>query len=1052
MNKKYKWSPSCCTHSVIVKSFLVLIALNLALLNKAFSQDHKLSGTITDSSGKAVAGASVMIKGTQRGTASNENGFFELNAQVGQELVISAMGYADQTVKITSTSTPLEIRLTATHAVLEDVVVVGYGTQKKVNLTGAVATVSGKTLQDRPITNVGQGLQGLVPNLNISFANGAPGMGATFNIRGTTSLNGGSPLILVDGVQMDANLIDPADVESVTVLKDAASAAIYGGRAAYGVILITTKKAAGGVPKINYSGSYTIFKPTRQAKYLNSVDYIRIFNEANRTGMNGGTQASSVFTEQDSVLTTAYFNDPANNSTVYIDPGNPNKYRYVGNTDWIKELYPGWAAMQQHNLSLSGGNAKTSYAASLGYFTQGGILKLADQRYNRLNPSLKVKTEITDWFTVNASILLNHWDYNTPAPTNNGGTSSGWITGDARPLMPVKHPDGNYSGQGSFTNPIAVMEQNGRSKTTANDLWLTGRAILKPVKHVTVTADYTWNNYTNFNQQNYKEFMEYGVNGMPLGLFAWTKPNGVTESFSNDNYYALNAYADYENTFAGKHYVKATVGYNQELKQSKYRTEYAKNLIDQELPSINLNNDSKPSVGGSQSEWALSGNFFRLNYVYANKYLLEVNGRYDGSSKFARGNRYYFSPSVSAGWRISKEAFFEPFSNVVSNLKIRASYGTLANQAVASNYPYISTMTANAVNYIYGDQLGMGVSTPGLVSSNFTWEKVTSNNIGLDFGFLNEKLTGYFEWYTRATKGMVVAGSPLPAVLGTTAPRQNAADLKTRGWELNLSWKDKVGKDVSYSVGLALSDYQAEITKYDLNPNKVIGSNYTGQKMGEIWGYVTDGYFKSDEDAAAADQSKIWNGRWLAGDIKYKDLDGKSGITPGANSVTDPGDRKIIGNNTPRYQYGINASVSYKGLDLVIFVQGIAKRDVWMADNAFRAFASEWSVPMVYAKDYWTPQNNNAYFPRIRFGGGNYETQSKYLQHASYLRMKELSVGYTFPKQWTDKAKLSRLRVYVTGQNLFEFTKLFKAYDPEILDFRGYPLNRAIAFGLQLGL
>lgn len=1015
-------------------------------------------GMVKDESGKPAAGVSVKVKGSNKGTTTNDDGAFDLkNVDNNATLVFSSVNLQTFEVKVAAgKSNNFVVTLKGKISDLTDIVIVGYGTQKKVNLTGAVATVEGDVLKSRPIVNLGQGLQGFIPNLNISLGNGAPGRGASYSIRGTMSLNGGSPLVLVDGVQMDPNLINPADVENVTVLKDAASAAIYGVRASYGVILITTKNPKKNAPlRINYSTSYTVTRPTRMPKYANSMQYMKMHREADYTGsISGGTRAGEPVTDIDSINIVKYYNDPANNLPVYVDPANPSKYRYVGNTDWIQELYPGWAPMMDHNLSVAGGQGKTAYVASLGFFNQKGLLKIADENVNRYNAGLKINTEATSWLDLNFRISLNRTESNKPTAANHGGTSSGWISGDLRPLMPVYHPDGNYSGQGSYTNMVALAKLNGRTKEVANDLWLTSGFVIKPVKNIRLTADYTWNGYNRNWTQHFKEYKEYGVNGVLLGTFPWTRPSRITEVNNNDYYQAINAYADYENTFGGKHYVKVMAGYNQELKQFKSFSASAKNLIDQTVPAINLNSDNLPVVGGSAGEWALNGTFFRLNYAFDGKYLLEVNGRYDGTSRFPRNKRYTFLPSVSAGWRISKEKFFVPIQNVVNDLKFRASYGTLGNQGGdLGNYPYLATLPVGTVNHVFTNQLGVFVGVPGLISPDFSWEKVTTRNFGLDASFLKSRLNLGFDWYIRDTKDMIVAGAPLPAVLGTGAPNRNAADLRTKGWELSLGWKDHVNKDLSYNISLGLSDYTAEITKYDLNPQKIIGSRYVGEKFGEIWGFETDGFFQTDAEAAASSQSQLWGGKWLAGDIKFKDLNGDKKIDFGKNTVDSSGDRRIIGNNTPRYQFGLNLSAEYKGFDLTVFIQGVLKRDVMLGGYTFWGYVNEWSIPLAHHTDSWRPDNINAYYPRLRFGGGgNFQTQTKYLQNAAYARLKQVTLGYTLPGKWMDRIKMKTVRVYFTGQNLFEITKLHKAFDPEILNGTDYPLNRAFSFGLQVGL
>ncbi|MBN9385097.1 MAG: TonB-dependent receptor [Chitinophagaceae bacterium] len=1037
-------------------------------------------GAVTNESGVPLAGVSVTIKNKAKaagvetfGTTTDSTGAFVINAGVGDVLVFSFVDYLPQEVRV-GNNTNITISLIRSNKSLEDVVVVGYGTQKKVNLTGAVATVESDKLENRPNINLGDALVGLVPNLNVNLTSGQPGASASFNIRGYTTISGGSsaPLILVDGVQRDPNLIDPNNVESVTVLKDAASAAIYGGRAAYGVILITTRNAKkGSKPRISYTGSYTTSRPTNLPDYVNSDGYIKLFNSAQRTGTaTGGYTSTDPLTQLDSTMAAAYRNDPAHNPNVYPDPGNPKAYRYVGNTDWVKVLYPGWAPQQQHFVSVSGGEGRTTYSGNMGYFRQEGLEKVAHQIYQRYTPNLKINSDVTNWLTLNLSMSMTHTDNNGGAGTRigqGGPTNGSWIPGDLRPLQPVYHPDGHFSGQGSYTNPIAVLTLSGRDIDYQNDFWTTGRAIIKPIQHVTITSDFTWNGFSDFDKANLIPFNEYGVGGVFLDIFPWTNPSQVRETKKNNNYNALNAYITYENTFSGKHYVKALAGYNQEYQHYQIGTALARNLIDPNLPAIGVNNDSKPSVGGTETEYALVGSFFRLNYIFDKRYLLEVNGRYDGTSRFQPNKRYVFSPSVSAGWNLAEESFMEHLKGSINELKLRGSYGVLPNQLAPPNvvssgaqYPYIATMPTSTVSYLFNDQPGITVGTPALISSGFTWEKVQTTNIGLDYAFLNGRLSGSFDYFITYTKDMLVASQQLPAVLGASAPATNSADLRTKGWEWSVTWKDKLlNGQLFYSATLGLSDNSSTITRYNGNPTGSINDHYPGEKLGAIWGFQTAGFYQTDAEAALVDNSALAGYTWGAGDIKYADLNHDGKINYGASTLSDPGDRKIIGNKTPRYKIGLNLNLSYKGFDFAAFMQGVLKAQYDPTySNVFNPFPyHEWGIPYKYAMNYWTPENPSAYFARPRFaGGGNEQPQTKFLQNAAFVRVKQLTLGYTLPGTLLKNWKLSQIRAYITGANLITFTSLFKGFDPEIINYQGgfqtYPINKSVSFGLQVTL
>lgn len=1043
----------------------VVISDNTSPGENVIQQQKSVSGKVTDSSGGSLPGVSVVVKGTTNGTITDANGKYSiLNIPGNAILQFSFVGMKTQEVAI-GNKTSINVVLTEETIGIEEVVAVGYGVQKKVNLTGAISSVSAKVLESRQITNLGQGLQGMIPNLNISFDDGANNAGASFNIRGTTSINGGSPLILIDGVQMDPNQINPNDVESISVLKDAASAAIYGARAAFGVILITTKNGHKNSPlAVSYNGSYSVNSPTRLPEYLNSLEYVDMFREASAT--SGGTNQGDMFNDPDFYAQVKkYLADPTpENSIMPAKFGDTRKYWYTGNTDWYKEIYRKSAPSKTHDISLSGGSEKSSYYASVGYFDQGSLIKHAHETYDRYNVSLGGSVEANKWLTLRGSIKYNRKNTNEPNPIFLG--SSG-IGADLKPTMPVTFPDGHYAGQGDYTNPIAVQELNGREIWTMNDLWVTGALKIAPpeVKGLSFNFDYTFNMYGENQSNHQKDIAEYGIDGVFLDYFPHTHPSYYMESNSNDTYSSLNAYSEYEKTFGGKHYFKALGGFNQELKQNRSFYAKHKNLINNDFPNLGLATDKSPEVSNSASEWALRGAFFRLNYIYDEKYLLEVNGRYDGSSRFPKSSRFGFFPSVSAGWRISKENFMSSVSSVISDLKLRASYGELGNQLIGNNYPYISSLSTNkAVYYVMDGSKPVGIGAAGLVSPSLTWEKVGTIDGGFDIT-LFDKLSGNFDYYVRKTSGMLTSGKQLPAVLGTDVPVENAADLKTQGWELTLTWRDHPQKDLNYEVSLVLSDYQSEITKFD-NPTGNLGSYYVGQKIGEIWGYQTAGFLTEDgavaansdpsspivDDASGAgSQKKVWGNEWKAGDIQYADLNGDGKIDWGQNTTTDHGDKKIIGNSTPRYSYGIRGGLTWKNIDFNIFFQGIAKRDYALGGNVFWGFTGEWNVPMAYQKDHWTPANTDAYYPRLRIdGSGNTQTQTKYLQNAAFLRCKNVSLGYTVPKQLTNRINFDKVRFYVSGQNIFDFSDMFKAYDPEILSNTQQTLQKSWALGVQI--
>lgn len=1017
-------------------------------------QDNACTGVVVDQNGETVIGASVVVKGTTNGTITGLDGDFSIpNVKKGDVIVVSYVGYMNS--EIIWEGKPLKIALKEDSKTLDEVVVVGYATVKKANLTGAVSAVDDKVLADRPIVNLGQGLQGTIPNLNITTS-GQPGKGSSFNVRGETSINGGSPLVLVDGVQMDPNLINPQDVASVSVLKDAASASIYGARAAYGVILITTKSGRKNMPtQVSFDASVSFNSPTTRPEYMNSMEYAHWMNAANNT-----TSGRDLLSQEEMEHIEAYFYDPVNNLPVFVakDPsswqyGNcqAGKYAYCGNTDWMKEMYKKTYPVQKYNVNINGGSDKATYYTSVGYMDQGSLMRYGDEGFRKFNMVNNINYDINNWMHVSMKTSYIRTELDGLAQDAVHGES--WIGNDTQPLMPVKHPDGNWSGQGNYTNFAAVLDEMGSRKTTKNDFWNTLALKLTPLKGLTINMDYTFNYYAEHGKVHRKTFNEYGIDGKFLQVFQHSRPSGVSESQANDTYNAFNLFGDYELTL-GKHYFKVMAGYNQETKHTRGFSASRDELISNDLPSMDAATGEK-YVGNSDDSWATRSGFFRINYSFADRYLLEVNGRYDLSSKFPKDDRSVFSPSFSLGWKLSEESWFKQATNgFFDELKIRASYGSLANQALDNGwYAYLSNYGTGTLGYIMGGKQPQYVLPGGLVSNTVTWEKVTQWDLGLDFVILQNRLKGTFDYYQRKTTDMLGPGRILPNILGMSEPLENAADMVTRGWELALTWNDQLDNGLHYSVGFNLSDTRAEITKYD-NPTKSLSSPYyEGQIVGDIWGYESSLFQSADEIASAPDQSKLDGGiSKVPGDIRFMDIDGNGVVDYGENTVDKPGDMKIIGNNKARYRYGFNISADWKGFDLGIFFQGVGKRDLMLPYTFKWQYGSMWQVPTAVGNDYWREDNAGGWLPVARFNGSKAlgQNQTRYLLDASYLRLKSLSFGYTLPVSLTKQWGIQKCRVYFTGENLLTFKHTPEGFDPELDDPYKYPQQKSLALGLNV--
>lgn len=1032
------------------------IVLGKQTMAAAPQQSSTIRGKVIDTNGDPVIGANIVEKGTTNGTTTDVEGNFSINAKSGSTLVITFIGYVREEVKANA-GRRMEIILQEDSETLEEVVVVGYGTMKKADLTGSVATVGSEVIEDRPLTNLGAGLQGAIANLNITSSSGAPGTGSSFNIRGTTNLSGGGPLVLVDGIEMDPNLINPQDVKDVTVLKDAASASIYGARAAFGVILITTKTGfVSQKPVVSLSANYSINVPTVHANYMNSMEYTQWMNDANTTS-NGSNYFDDITMEH----VRNYYNDPVNNLPVFHHPDDAaSKYRYCGNTDWYEALNKKSYPMQQYNISVQGGSETAKYMTSAGMFQQDGISKWTDEDYKRFNVLQHVNYKVNNWLQVGLRATLSMVKMNTGPQNKYGSNSLGaTIPGDSRPLMPVYHPDGHfagYCGDGYFTNQAAWLSQGGSAEMRNNNMYATAFAKLNPFEGLEINFDYTYNYYNYSFKNHVREYIDYDADGNQGSIFPHTSPNQVSYNKRESQYDVFNAYATYKKKINKVHALEGMIGFNQENATYKGVGLNRNNLIANDIPFLNLATGDR-STSDYMNQWAIRGAFFRLFYAYDDKYLVQVNGRYDGSSRFPKDDRFAFFPTFSLGWRLSQEKFWKPIAHIVNDFKIRGSYGALGNQVLLQGgndmyYPYISTYTTGEVGYLFSGEKQMGVYAPGLVSDQLTWETVKQWDLGFNFSMFDSKLTGEFDYYVRTTEDMLTKSKTLPSILGVSEPQMNAADLRTSGWEVALTWKSALQNGLAYSATLSLSDYQAEITKYD-NPTKNLSDNYyEGKKLGEIWGFVTDGLFQSDEEASSWNQSKIVGYTQYAGDIKFADLNGDGEVTRGENTVNNSGDLKIIGNETPRYNFGIRGTAEYKGFDFTLFFQGTMKRDIIPSKTFYLShYTSEWSVPQKMNYDYWREDNRDAFFPRARMNGSAVnENQTRFMLNGAYIRCKQLALGYTIPKYITEKAKISKLRVYFNADNLFEFSGMPDTFDPELATVNAYPFIRSFSFGANL--
>ena len=1033
-------------------------------------QKKTITGTIVDLSGMPVIGANVMVKGTTNGTITDMDGKFSLEIASGATLMVSYIGFANQEIKI-GNQTVLLITLKEDAEALDELVVVGYGTQKKVNLTGAVSMVESEVLESRPVQNVGQALQGVVPGLNFSVnkTGGELNNALDMDIRGTGTIGEGSksaPLVLVDGIEGDMNSINPNDIKSISVLKDASSAAVYGSRAAFGVVLITTKEGHAGRTQVNYSNNVRFSTPSALPTMMDSYQFAQFFN---RAALNQG--GSPVFDETTMQRIVDYqAGKITSGSQVRPDGYYSENVLANANTDWFEKIYKKAVPSHEHNLSVSGGSEKITYLVSGSFMKQNGFINYNSDDFKRYTLNARIKANLSKFVTL---IYGSKWireDYDKPSYLGDlfyDSIARTW------PTCPEYFDNGYYGG--TIINRLIYAGRNIDQKDqTYNQLQL----IIEPIKDWKIYAE---GNMRTVNRMNHSELLPIpwinAAGDMAYGSLDGSRAAGateVTEQSWRDNYLTGNLYSDYFKQFDSGHYFKVMAGFNAELMKSRDIKGIMDNLITPDLPTLNTATEN-PRTSGGYSHWATVGFFGRLNYNYKEKYLFEFNLRYDGTSRFLGDQRWGTFPSFSVGWNLARENFFMDLGNLkdyISTLKFRGSWGQLGNTNTEDLYPFYLTVPfkTQAGGWLIDGKKSNLSYAPGLVSSMLTWETVESWNIGLDWGALNNRLTGSFEYYTRKTKDMVGPAPELPSILGTPVPDMNNADLKSYGFDLELSWRDKIG-EFSYGAKLVLSDNKLKVTRYP-NENGIYSQWYSGKMSGELWGYETIGIAKSQEEM---DQhlASLPNGgqdalgsQWSAGDIMYKDLNGDGKIDAGSSTLGDPGDKKIIGNSTPRYRFGLTLDGSWKGFDLSLFFQGVAKRDYLLSGPYFwGAKNGQWhSVGFDYHWDFFRPEgdplgsNVDSYYPRPLFdqGGKNQQDQTRYLQNAAYVRLKNLQFGYTFPKAWVNKIGLQHLRLYFSGDNLFTITGLHGYYDPEALGDTGdkmgkvYPLARTYSIGMNI--
>lgn len=1078
------------------KPISYLLLLLLTQLAMAQEKQPAVKGIIKNDKGEALEGVSVTVQNKaskyHNSTQTNAQGVFVFNVlEEGgpYSFTFSYVGYEKKVLNgyhyKKDEMITLAVKLEQAGNALSDVVVVGYGTQKKVNLTGAVDQVSGDVFDNRSVPNTTQGLKGVVPNLNIILGDGKPIQSPAFNIRGNTSIGQqGNALVLIDGVEGDPAMLNPNDIANISILKDAASAAIYGARGVFGVVLITTRNASKEKSSVTYSANYSIKEPTTVPDFVtDGYVFAKMFNES-WTAWNDYSQTPQNVnkTVKFSPAYLAEYEKRAQNPDLpKVDINSNGEYVYYGNTDWYKELYKDHNSSMEHNIAFSGSSGKSSFYVTGRYFGQEGLFRYNSDDYKMYNFRAKGSIQLYPWLTLDNNTDYSNMTYHNPLNVGEGGGIWRNIGDEGHNMAPMFNPDGTLTYSAAYTVGDFWYGKNGIDmdrRVIRNTTGFTASFLNNKLR---VKGDFTVRNTDN-NEKRIRVPVPYSRKPGVIE-YVGTNTNDLQETGRETQYLAANLYAEYETRFNRVHYFKAMAGYNYEQSTYKMVQTLRNGLIYENAQDINLALGQAITTAGEYEQWAINGGFFRVNYGFKDRYLVEVNGRYDGSSKFPSNERYAFFPSISAGWRLSNESFWNIPRTIISDVKIRASYGSLGNGNIRP-YSFLEQFRIEQSGRVLNGVRPQKTGQPGVIPDGLTWETATTQNIGLDVSLLSNRLTFTGDAYIRNTKDMFTLGMPLPNVFGTDVPKGNYADMRTKGWEISVSWRDKINvgsKPLSYQVRVILSDYQSEITKFNNPDKKLTGTDnyYVGQKLGEIWGYVTEGYF-TDKNIGDARFMKLYkgstSGQFKPGDIKFKDLDGNDTINTGANTVLNPGDRKIIGNSTPRYTFGINLDLDWNGFFFSTFFQGVGKQDWWPGTEA-ATFWGQYNrpynkIPTWQLGKIWSEENPDAYLPRYRgyaaqsSGALLAQAQTKYLQNIAYIRMKNIQLGYNLPAGLISRIGMASARVYVSGENLWSWSPLYRITKDLDVESTGesdrvltngtngngnnYPMLKSITFGLNV--
>lgn len=1017
---------------------LLFMSTNLLAQGNMVTVKGKVVDALSDD---PLIGVTVKEVGSSRGSVTDLDGSFNLQVKTGATVEFSYVSYKTRSFK--ANSIPATVKMEESTESINEVVVVGYGSQKKVNLSGSVSAIDGSKLAAQPATDAVAALQGQMPGVTILRSSGQPGSETSgMRIRGFSSVNSTSALVLIDGVEGDLALVNADDIASISVLKDAAACAIYGARAAAGVVLVTTKNGTEGKPKITYNGYFAFNTPGNMPERLPAWEEMKMNNEA-RVNAGGNYDKNPEF--------SSWVGNPNFN----YRPNNTNgRWDFFESTNWVAEGTRDYTTQQNHTVSISGGTKSINYMLSAKWYDKNGILKYGPDSNERWSLNAKLNAQINKYLSIGT--LVRYQSTRTSTPSNGAGSILNSLY-SVRGWQPIYNPEEDinespYNGD-LQVNAIDIMKNGGANHSKYEAY--TGKVNFKVDNLVKgLTVNLALSRLAGIWNQRIERRHLIWYNRLGTGIRQQTNnPNSYYRCKNTDYHDLVELTANYHINVAKKHDISVLGGMSYENYNKDQMDGTVKNLLSNDFFSFNYYDSSvatNTSVGDAISTWSMMSYFGRLNYAFADKYLLEGNIRYDGSSRLAPNKRWKAFPSVSAAWRVNQENFMKDLK-WLTNLKLRASWGQLGNGAVLGLYDYIPTISQ-------GDYMGQKTFYQNnLASKDKTWETISTTNVGIDLGFLNNRLNATFDYYWKYNNDML-SSLQLPHTIGIGVPSVNIGKLKTWGWDFEISWRDKI-KDFSYQVSFNLSDSQNKLVSYD-GASVITAGNVSlleGYEMNTIWGYKTDGYWKSRDEYLAYKEAhpgyqSFNDGKVAGGDVKYV-AQGEPDHTIGQGSGTkdDHGDLVYLGNSNARYLYGFNISAQWKGFDFSMMFQGVGKRKILIAADVIAPFKNTYQMPWTIHRDYWTEDNQDAEWPRLFVSNDfNYRPSDKWLQDASYLRLKNITLGYTIPGI---KKYVNSVRVYVTGNDIWEHTNLLKVYDPESSNGVGrnyYPFFRTWAFGVNI--